>query len=245
MNDALRHSEYTLRHAQRRLDEFKREVLIFRDKSPFKIIPEFNPETGKDDHKIRSVEAVPDLLAGCAFDVIVNLRAALDQAGYATAIAAAPNKGRDAHFPFGLTPAEVQSRKNGRSKDIPPEIFDVMVACNPYKGGNDLLWNLNHLCNTNKHETILHTGIGTFSTGRNFTPGFPIYNRTKNEIIVGTTRHGAELQGYIEIPVFIAVGDGETIPRIPATTMLSELRDIVERILMAIEGEGLRLRLFR
>src|SRR2546428_10680207 len=81
---------------------------------------------------------LPIALAGIAADAIYNLRAALDQAGYAVAVAA-KTSGKNAHFPFGDTLEEVKSREQGGSKEIPKSIFDAMVALRPFETGNTFL----------------------------------------------------------------------------------------------------------
>ena len=114
------------------------EITVFNKTNPCTQVIERDPNTAEFVHKIKLVKPLPVALSGIVFDVVVNLRSALDQAGFAVAVAAGTN-GRAAHFPFGKTLAEVRSRAKEGSKNIPKEIFDVMVSAKPYKGGNDLL----------------------------------------------------------------------------------------------------------
>ena len=137
MADPLHDSRYSVEHAKRRIRELEGEITVFNKTNPCARVLERDPNTTEYVHKIKLVKPLPVALSGIAFDVVTNLRSALDQAGFAIAVAAG-KKGKDAHFPFGDTLAEVQSRAGRRSKDIPKEIFDVMVSAKPHKGGNDL-----------------------------------------------------------------------------------------------------------
>src|ERR1700720_3862881 len=137
MADPLHDSRYSVEHAKRRIRELEGEITVFNKTNPCARVLERDPNTTEYVHKINLVKPLPVALSGIAFDVVTNLRSALDQAGFAIAVAAG-KKGKDAHFPFGDALAEVQSRAGRRSKDIPKKIFDVMVSAKPHKGGNDL-----------------------------------------------------------------------------------------------------------
>jgi hypothetical protein len=106
---------------------------------------------------MRLENPMPEGLDDIAADIFHNLRSALDQAGYATAIA--NNKsGGAAYYPFGDNAVEVASRRTGASKEIPSEIFNVMESFKPYKGGNDLLWTLNKMRNHGEHRITCAVG---------------------------------------------------------------------------------------
>jgi hypothetical protein len=251
MTDPFHSSKYSLQHAERRLIEFEREMNAFRKLDPCKYVIDIDPDTLENIHKVKLVEIIPNIFPGCGFDIVSNLRSALDQAGYAVATANGRTKGRDAHFPFGLNTNEVNSRANGPAKDIPKEIFDVMVKSAPYKGGNDYLWCLNELCNTNKHETIMIMAMGTFgwNIGRAevngpFSMAGPVWDHTKNEMEFARTGHGKKFNGEFQFSFFVAIGNIDVIVGQPATRVLNNMLNIVNRILMAIEGEASRIGLF-
>src|SRR5688572_6408967 len=136
MTDHLSDARYTLSHAKRRISEFEAEVKAFVDSQPYARVIETDP-TGSKIYKIKMTKPLPIALKGIALDIVVNLRAALDQAGFAIARAFKKGTGKHAHFPFGSNPGEVASRHKHQSKDLPKQIFDVMAAFMPYKGGND------------------------------------------------------------------------------------------------------------
>ena len=163
------------------------------------MVVEVNDDRTQDTHKVKLVKPMPAALPGIVFDALNSLRAALDQAGYDVAVAAGTT-GHNAHFPFRRNLSDVQYRKKARSKDFPEEIFDLMLTFQPYKGGNDLLWALNKLCNSYKHELILPIGMhsgnavkidrAVFHGGFRMLP-FPLWDRAKNEMVFAITQHGA------------------------------------------------------
>jgi hypothetical protein len=59
--------------------------------------------------KVVLVKPLPEEISDVAFDAVNNLRASLDQAGYAVSVAAG-GKGKDTYFPFGATAMDVASK---------------------------------------------------------------------------------------------------------------------------------------
>lgn len=59
------------------------ELKKFFDSSPYRQVIQFDPNGPTDIHKLKLTIELPDALPGIAFDAVSNLRAALDQAGYA------------------------------------------------------------------------------------------------------------------------------------------------------------------
>lgn len=251
MAGPLHDSRYSVEHAKRRTRELESEIKVFNKTNPCAQVMQRDPNTMEYVYKIKLVNPLPAALSGIAFDVVTNLRSALDQAGFAVAVAAG-KKGKDAHFPFGDTLAEVQSRAGRRSKDIPKEIFDVMVSAKPYKGGNDLLWALNKLCNTNKHEIIIPMGMA--SGGFVMASGTPMkgplkisaprWDSAKNEMEY--MRIGPTLEANIncQFIFYIAIGKIEIMEGQTALIVLNATAGEVERVLMTIEGEARRIGVF-
>jgi hypothetical protein len=250
MADPLHDSRYSVEHAKRRIRELEGEITVFNKTNPCARVLERDPNTAEYVHKIKLVKHLPVALSGIAFDAVTNLRSALDQAGFAVAVAAG-KKGKDAHFPFGDTLAEVQSRAGRASKDIPKEIFDAMVAAKPHKGGNDLLWALNKLCNTNKHEIIIPMGMdsGGFVMARGPMKGplkisAPRWDSAKNEMEYLRTGPTTVADINYQFTCYVAIGKIEIMEGQAALTVLNAMAGEVERVLMAIEAEARRVGLF-
>jgi hypothetical protein len=251
MADPLHHSRYSVEHAKRRILELEGEITVFNKTDPCARVLERDPNTAEFVHKIKLVKPLPVALSGIAFDAVTNLRSALDQAGFAVAVAAGKN-GRAAHFPFGETLAEVRSRAKGGSKNIPKEIFDVMVSAKPYKGGNILLWALNKLCNTNKHEIIIPMGMaaggvvmasGTSMKGP-LKISVPRWDSAKNEMEYLRTGPTTVADINCLLTFYVAIGKIEIMEGQTAPTVLNAMAGEVEPVLMAIEAEARRIGLF-
>jgi hypothetical protein len=164
---------------------------------------------------------MPVRLPGIAFDIVSGLRSALDLAGYSAAIAGGKSEASGtrirAGFPFRDFLSEIEGARTGESKDIPKEIFDVMVSFKPYKGGNDLLWALNKLTNTEKHRIVVPANVATGATSiRHFEVtgdsvlnearfGVGFWDSGKNELIWARMKRGGKLNADIKFRGFIAM----------------------------------------
>lgn len=250
MTDPLESSRYGLEHAHRRIRELESEVAAFGALNPYAERIDKDAKTGEQVLKVKLIKPMPRPWSGIAVDAVGALRSALDQAGFAVALAAG-TKGRNGHFPFGGNLADTLLRKiKGRSKDIPQEIFDVMIASQPYRGGNDLLWGLNKLSNTHKHEIIVP--LVTSSSGFKMTEVVitgPLtvgarWDSSKNELEVARISPGGKLEGKFTYSFFVAIGDVELVGGQPAIGFLDAVASEVERILMAIEAEARRIGIF-
>jgi hypothetical protein len=257
MSDPFDSAKSGIQNAKRNLAEFEWEMREFANNNPYTFVIETNADRTEDFHKYKLTKAIPPLLPDKAFDVCSNLRASLDRAGFATAVAAGKD-GKNSHFPFGSTFAEVQGCRARRSRDIPDAIFDLMVSFEPYQGGNDLLWALNKLCNTNKHEIVVPMMTATSgiiirpASGTNLVISDhlsyqfpPPWDSVKNEMVVFHVRHGVKLNLDVLVQFFVALGKIEAIGREPAAGILNAMASEVERIIMAIEAEARRLGLLQ
>lgn len=193
--DPFASSRYSLRHAKRRLDEVELALVQFVDAQPYHHVVEPNVEGPFKTHKIKLRVPFPDVVAGAVFDAVNALRSSLDQAGYSVAVGAG-RSGNHAHFPFGDNDkASATCHIWGRSKDIPQEVFDRMVDFKPYKTGNRVLWAVNELCNTSKHEVIVHpTPTPQFMLvrwrqymGIEPVKWPPVWDRVNNEMVIART----------------------------------------------------------
>lgn len=251
MTHPLASARYCVTHAKRHIETFQAESQAFMDSQPCAYVVEFDPAGPDDIYKIKFVRPMPEALPGVAFDVIVNLRAALDQAGYAAAVAAG-TKGKQAQFPFGETLADVESLRTRGSRNVPKDIFDVMVAAQPYKGGNGFLWAMNKLCNAHKHEIVAPVSacVGVHEASNmafEYVKRFdfpPRWDSAKNEMVVVVMSHGAKFEMDLEITSFIAFSKIEGVSGQPAIGIMRKLAHEIDGILDAIDAQARRSGLF-
>ncbi|MDQ3648965.1 MAG: hypothetical protein M3458_01545 [Acidobacteriota bacterium] len=244
MSDIFHSSKYTLARAKHHIHDFERQVAEFFDTNPYRTVIETDPNTAEEVHKFKLIKPMPVALPGIASDAINNLRNALDHAAFACL-----KTGRHASFPFADSATKIENVIKGRCKDMPKEIADLMRAFEPYKGGNNLLWAMNQLCNSNKHAIVCPVATrsgGIFYRRVVLTEGgslntFPVWDRTKNEMEIFRVSPGGASEANFDIATCIAFRDVEFVDGQPANTLLNEFARIVESIIMAIEAEMRRL----
>lgn len=253
MNDSFASARYSVNHAKRHLAQLEIETETFFDSNPYAEVFEPDVDPRFFIFKYKLVKPMPEAIPGIAFDAFNSLRSALDQAGFAVAIAGGYN-GKSAHFPFGDTPMDVESLKGRGSKQIHPAIFDLMVACKPYKGGNDLLWALNKVCNAHKHEIV--TPMASYVSGlsldhfhlKGAVRGFgfpPRWDSAKNELQLGRFTRDSYINYDMKFACYIGIAKIDFLASRPALAVIKDLINIVDGIVSAIEAETRRLGLIK
>jgi len=247
--DEFYNPKFSIDNAHRKITEFEATSIAFAHSKPYTFVTELDDDGVNKVHKIKLATPMPPALPELAFDAVHDLRAALDQSAYACAISAGTEKSQvRAHFPFGDIAAKSTPTNSARgsSEDIPREIFDLMVSFKPYKGGDDLLWALNRLCNTPKHKIVVPAcaRVGgrmadTIDINGPMSFFLPRWDRAKNEMILarGTrvfTHHD------LEIATFIEMGDVDGVEGKPALEVLTYLHGRVTDIVDAVEAEALK-----
>ncbi len=150
----------TLKRAKHHIRDLKEVIRTFTDEHPWTYLIDAESQAPNFVHKYRFHKLPPADMACILFDAVNNLRAALDQIGYSAATASGKIKPRGTNFPFGKNADAVEGvfKKNRAHLTLPPEIMDLFRSVEPYKGGNgQLLWAINRLCNTKKHNQLVPT----------------------------------------------------------------------------------------
>jgi hypothetical protein len=191
------------------------------------------------------------------FDAAANLRAVLDQTGYATAVLGGKNRPKNSLFPIADDEPGLKvliGRK--RSKDLPPEILDLFCGFKPYKGGNDAIWALNKLANSKKHVSLVPVQLGAAWAGGKMTlrdPGEPRtarvaleWDRDKNELAMVRGPLDLEIRLNATLAFSILFDPAHEVigGQHPVAALRTMARE-VERILMATEAECRRIGLIR
>lgn len=256
MSDPFHASKRGIARAKHHFSDLERQVVAFLkdEDDPYRGVTEIDPNTGDEVHKFKLTRPLPAEWPDVIFDIVSSLRSALDRAGYTVAVAAGKS-GKNAKFPFGDDVVQLENNiKRGGCKDLPDEILDLMRSFKPYKGGNDALWALNKLCNTNKHAfitTIITSGISYRSDGKlDFTKAggrrfmfasFPEWDREKNEVELFRCPPGTATEMKFRISGYIGFGEIESLEGKHIGATLDEFIRIVEGIVMAIEAEARRI----
>jgi hypothetical protein len=240
-----------LDRAKEHIEEFQRRVRAFFATDPYRQIVEIDPQTRERVTKIKMVKQMPSTVKMIAADAIGNLRIALDQAGYAVAIANG-GSGKGGAFPFGDDLADAMNRATGGSKEIHPDIFSLMITFKPYKGGNDALWALNKLSNADKHRMTFAAVSASGGVNYKSVSGsgplampFPVWNREKHEMELFRTGADSKLKYEAQFSMYVAFGEIDIVERQPVEPYLLHMAGQVESILASIDAESARIGLFK
>src|SRR5579871_4093 len=202
MSDTLYSPRRRLCLAKERIEDLKREIAAFWRGNPYVQVIEDDPQRkGYRLYKIKLVKELPASIADIACAIAGHLRSALDQAGYAVALAAAPpgTKPKRTAFPFAGSEGHMNNSL-GRCQDLPQEIRALFCTFKPYKGGDDLLWALNTMRNTNEHMVLVPVSTvvqrpSTKIRGTGFfqmtLPEYTVWDRCKQEVTFLTLGPGA------------------------------------------------------
>lgn len=154
-DDPFETSEFSIAWAKDHITEFHRESDAFlNDENAGTFVVETSSNGIWQMIKFKLSKPMPRSLRGRAGDAAFNLRHALDQAICSVfALAGLPT--HSSYFPIADTfETNEKTLSKGRWAKIPQDITEIVRGAKPYKGGNDLLWALNRLTNTNKHGIL-------------------------------------------------------------------------------------------
>jgi hypothetical protein len=249
MSDPFADAKSKLAWANKRFADLQREVRNFGQLYPYKEIVEPHPDKpGHQVRKIRLIQALPPDIAHITAEIVNSLRSTLDVAGYAIALACGKSNPKSTAFPFAGSVDGMALTLGGRCKDIPPQIQSLFFGFQPYAGGDDLLWALNEICNTEKHKIVIPIGTGAYpmaeyahGTGFMQIPSPHVWNSEKNEMELITLGPGAQFDYEFDFTLFVAFGQIKIVGHSELIDTLRKIGHKVDTILVAIEAESRRL----
>jgi hypothetical protein len=144
--------------AAAQLQQLRHEVRAFRTGNPYTVTKEDEAQRGLHIVRIQLNPASPDIpvLIG---EFAYSLRSALDHLAWQLGLLSSRAPSRHSTFPILSTNrAEDRRRFKLATRDIPSEAVDIIKTLQPYLRGDamksDPLWQLNKLCNLDKHVTV-------------------------------------------------------------------------------------------
>lgn len=237
-----------LARAKQHIRRLEKRISTFFKKKPGSRVTETDAE-GVTTHAFKFNRQIPDSWADAAVEAIEALRSALDQCGYAVAVQAGIAEAKNAYFPFGDTPSDLDANVKGRCKDLPPEISALFRSFDSHTRGNYPLWALNKLCNANKHQLLMPVGIASAGIGVNRMVGSgiqlpaPNFDREKNQIVIAKVEPGGHLEYDINLSFLVAFDECNGVKSGPAVGILDAIAREVDHVLRATEEECRRLQL--
>jgi hypothetical protein len=226
------------------------EVSAFFRAKPYSRVAEPDPKQPHlQIHKLRFTGDLPDQFSTMTSDALHNLRDALDNAGYALAVASGKTSPLNAAFPFGGSRDDFKKKGLGRCKDIPEAFCRIFEAYGPYKGGNDFLWVLSKLAVIDKHKLLtvaLNSQLGNVNGEGpiHHIPINPAWDAATREIEIFTGIVGHDPKIKIEIGLFLAFDDVPVVTGEPVLRLLDYFAEIVEDILSRLDAEARRIGIF-
>jgi hypothetical protein len=157
MSDHFESSKVRLTWADNRINDLERCIGNFRAEKPYTPIVENDSDGVHKIHKIKLKREFPTAITQFTVEAVQHLRSSLDHAAYTTAVLSGTLNPRDAYFPFCGKATDIDNILKGRCGDIPADIQMLFRSFKPYPCGNDLLWALNRVCNTQKHGFVIPT----------------------------------------------------------------------------------------
>jgi hypothetical protein len=253
MSDPFASSRSKLAWAKENLfPDLHHRIEGWMSQSPYAKIIEADSKPGWEVHKIKLVQPFPETFGNIVGDLVGNLREVLDNAGYAIAVAANSPKTKNTAFPFASNVSQMAS-SIGRSADLPKEIQSLFFGFQPYRGGDDLLWALNELCNGKKHKFVTPMAQ-VMLRGRGFAQGMGrpfmmpnphVWDSAKDEMVVmrlgPIVVPGATFDYDFDFYPLVTINEIPVVQGQPVLGVLYELCLKVESILMAIEAESRHL----
>lgn len=196
---------------------------------------------------IRPAHPLPADFKQIAFDVVSNLRSALDHAVYASAVQLLGGEPASTKFPFGDSPDEARGEVKRRLKHLPVALTEYLLAFQPYPTGNRLLWALNKLRNTKSHRLLVPmianlapTTIGESEPGLiTEQPTWDPHTGILKMPFQPSSTAPASMVA-ISIGIEIQIGTGAFLGE-PAIALFDRLLGEVERVVSGIEAETARL----
>ncbi len=243
MTDSFHDAKIRFSRAKEHFIDLQKRIKVFFETKPYKFIIDTDSEGWVHVHKIKFTKPFPDDFTAVATDVVDNLRCALDLAWYAAAVLSGSIDRRgNAYFPFADSKIEFEKMIKRGFNNFCPGILTLLRAFKPYKGGNNLLWALNRICVTNKHEMLAPAAIKVDM-------GFPYvrvrqgrteiitpkWDRRNNEIIFFITFKDDKIDYNLKFALDIAFDKIEIVGGQPVIAILYKLIGLVEKIITLTE----------
>ena len=269
MIDLFESPKRSILRAHHHIADLAAHVRAFEIEKAWSYVVDDDTDSFHKLHKIRFARRLPDDLPSILFDAVNNLRAALDQCAYASAIAAKGTSLKHVKFPFANDQAHWLNAVRGSCKDLPPEIRSLFERCNAYKGGNDALWALNEICNTKKHFALVPLSIGSAkltleledptgptlsrtgkgvrvagfygTVGWRISPTSRLWDARKNELLLLRTDPKPKIHYHADVAVSVAIEGIDILRSKPAVGVLEEMLKITAKIGAETEAECRRL----
>lgn len=156
-DERLRLIRAKVERARKHVNDVESEVRTFLATTPYVVGTKKDPETRKPVHYLSSVRVPPTSAAAITGDAIQNLRSALDHLVHHLIQVGTGQPGpfRHSEFPIFDSATDYYAKKDPKLKGARPGAVEAVDALEPYKGGNDTLWQIHALNLVDKHRFLI------------------------------------------------------------------------------------------
>jgi hypothetical protein len=153
--------------AKELIGQLKVELHTFLQTEPYKMEVKRDSEN-RPIYYISSATTLPNRIALISGEIIQQLRSALDNFAYSLFQKESPGQeGRHVYFPISDDKTRYALERDRKTAGMSDESTRWIDSLLPYKGGNDLLWQLHKLNNIDKHRLLIASGasFGSLNLG--------------------------------------------------------------------------------
>jgi hypothetical protein len=249
MNDIFKSARLLAHGAREDIKRLDSDFDAYFESRPFTELTEKDPATGLYVHKLKVTKQLPELLSRDVSRAANDLRSALDQTGYATAVASKNTRLKHTYFPFAADAAHMDDVVKGNCKDLPQDIVTLFRSFKGYRGGDDRLWSVSEIAIGFKHRFIVPVAqsicAGDIEHFSNIGGGGlrfpPVWDSAKDEIVLCTLKEGATVEYKFNIGFVIVFGDVPVVRGLGVISVLETINSIVDEIIDATETESRRI----
>lgn len=246
----LRPSEEKIKRAEAKFGYLKGAINAYVASQPYST--RFDEQAGAKHLVARREKELPEDIGFEIVEAVGHLKSALDK----MLVALVELNGRGISgvgFPFGSIdngqPVPVPNGRTGPiEKKLTADQWTLVVAQRPYPGGNDTLWAINQIANTDKHgrdlvevkPRLAHKGTGIGTPGTNWSGGsinvYPAqddtlpYDYEREKVLVSIWGGSGQLGIRSESTVEVVFGEIAPVSGMNVLTTLNQQIRITERI---------------
>jgi hypothetical protein len=251
MPKAFHNAFRKIARAGEELAHLEREIGEFIEDDCYKIAVEPDPQNpGYELHKVILIRCMAPNLRELAARVAANLRGALDEGIGVVAAASRSVNASSQRFLFADSAKGFEESIEAHAQQLPVEIRALLRGFKPYKGGNDLLFALNLLCNAGERAPLAAIGTVLLRPYTRFAisgylgieiPEHPVWNRTEDEIVFLRAPADAKLDYEIDFGLFVALDKIDWFDGQPVLVVLEACGAETHRVVSRIEAEAVKL----
>ncbi len=245
--DLLASAKLKIEGADSHIKDVASQIRAFFETEPYPIRTYIDVEPPKQWFKVELIRALPGPLYARIGDALSNTRSSLDHLAGALAVKNGYAAG-SANFPVARDQKVFESKRTQeKEKILGKDAWGMICGLKPYRGGNDLLWSLNNLRNTDFHETVVPIASAVFNSSFNFRvqtvdqtsliemPTPARFDENMVARIVGMPTSATISNGDFKVALDVAFSKVEPVEGQPVVAVLQQFLDFTRRTVALFE----------